>query len=106
VRLYLSSYRMGARFDELVSAVGAGAKVVVIGNAVDFIPMEDRLAYARTGFDPVAQFRTHGLDANELDLRAFFGKPAALAAALADVRLVWANGGNAFLLRQRCGRAG
>ena len=49
--------------------------------------MEDRLAYARTGFDPVAQFRGSGLDADELDLRAFFGKPAELAAALADVRL-------------------
>lgn len=106
MRLYLSSYRMGDRFDELVSAVGAGARAVVIANAVDFVPMEDRLAYARTGFDPVAQFRASGLDADELDLRAFFGKPADLAAALADVRLVWANGGNAFLLRRAMRQSG
>jgi len=106
VRLYLSSYRLGDRFDELVAAAGAGARAAVIANAVDLIPIEDRLAYARTGFDPVGRFRTHGLDADELDLRAFFGKPAALAAALADVRLVWANGGNAFLLRRAMRQSG
>ena len=106
MRLYLSSYRLGDRFDELVAAAGAGARAAVIANAVDLIPIEDRLAYARTGFDPVGRFRTHGLDADELDLRAFFGKPAALAAALADVRLVWANGGNAFLLRRAMRQSG
>jgi dipeptidase E len=106
VRLYLSSYRLGDRFDELVNVVGPGARAAVIANAVDLIPIEDRLAYARTGFDPVAQFRSSGLDADELDLRAFFGKPAELAAALADVRLVWANGGNAFLLRRAMRQSG
>jgi dipeptidase E len=100
VRLYLSSYRMGDDFRRLVDALPAGAPVAVISNAVDFIPRADRLAYARDVFDPVEQFRSFGLEARDLDLRWYFGRAGELGAALADVRLVWANGGNAFLLRR------
>jgi dipeptidase E len=106
VKLYLSSYQFGDRFDDLLAAVGAGGKAAIISNAADLIPMDARLAYARTVFDPVAQFRDHGVDAAELDLRAYFGAPEALNAALADVRLVWANGGNAFLLRRAMRQSG
>ena len=106
MRLYLSSFRMGDRFDDLISAIGAGSNAVVVANAVDFIPVEARLAYARTGFDAVNHFRTHGLEADELDLRQIFGRPADLEAALVGVRLVWANGGNAFLLRRAMRQSG
>jgi dipeptidase E len=106
VRLYLSSFRMGDRFGELVQALPPGAPVAVISNAVDFIPMDARLAYARTAFDPAAHFRAHGLAAREVDLRAYFGRPDRLQAELEDVRLVWANGGNAFLLMKAMQQSG
>jgi dipeptidase E len=106
VKLYLSSYRFGDRFDDLLAAVGPGGKAAIVSNAADFIPMESRLAYARTVFDPLAHFRDHGVDAADIDLRAFFGDPGALDTALADVRLVWANGGNAFLLRRAMRQSG
>jgi dipeptidase E len=100
VRLYLSSYRMGDNFRRLVDALPAGAPVVVISNAVDFIPRDDRVAYARNVFDPLEQFSSFGLAPRDLDLREYFGRAGELEAALAGVGLVWANGGNAFLLRR------
>lgn len=106
MRLYLSSYRMGRRFGALVEALGRGAKVAVVSNATDFIPDEARAAYARTVFDPIAHFNDHGLDASPLDLRTFFNDAAGLETALAGVRLVWANGGNAFLLRRAMRQSG
>lgn len=106
MRLYLSSFRMGDDFGRLIDALPGGAPVAVISNAVDYIPREDRLAYARDVFDPVAHFQSFGLAASDLDLRDYFGRSAELELALAKVRLVWANGGNAFLLRRAMAQSG
>lgn len=106
MRLYLSSFRMGDRFGELVAALPGGAQVAVVSNAVDSIPRADREAYARHVFDPVEAFRSHGFAAQDLDLRAWFGRPDALRLALQEVRLIWANGGNAFLLRRAMKQSG
>lgn len=106
MRLYLSSFRMGERFEDLVRALPSGRAVAVISNAVDFIPREDRLAYARNVFDPVAHFKSFGVAASDLDLRDHFGDSAALRTALRGVGLVWANGGNAFLLRRAMRQSG
>lgn len=80
--------------------------MAVISNALDFIPDEARRSYARNVFDPLAVFADHGMAAADLDLRRFFGDPAGLAAALVDVQLVWATGGNAFLLRRAMRQSG
>lgn len=106
MRLYLSSFRMGTPISQLIAALPTDARVAVVSNAVDFIPLEDRLTYAKHVFDPVALFRSYGLAADDLDLRRFFGDPEALRAALSDVKLVWANGGNAFLLRRAMRQSG
>jgi dipeptidase E len=106
MKLYLSSFRMGERFDDLVSVLGPGAKVAVVSNALDYIPADARRAYARTGFDALRVFIERGLDAVDLDLRSHFDAPRTLEDALADVRLVWAVGGNAFLLRRAMRQSG
>lgn len=106
MRLYLASHRTGDSFPELLRMAGPGARVGVISNAVDFIPPADREAYARKVFDPIADFRGHGLDAYDLDLRAYFREPKALLAELERTRLVWAVGGNAFLLRRAMRQSG
>jgi dipeptidase E len=97
---------MGDQFAQLIAALTDSAQVAVVSNAADFIPAEDRLAYARNVFDPVEQFRSRGLAATDLDLRTFFADPASLRGALKDVQLVWANGGNAFLLRRAMMQSG
>lgn len=106
MKLYLSSFRMGERFDDLVAVLGPGAKVAVVSNALDFIPADARRAYARTGFDAQRVLIERGLDAFDLDLRAHFDAPRTLESALANVRLVWAVGGNAFLLRRAMRQSG
>jgi dipeptidase E len=106
VRLYLSSFRMGDQFDQLVAALTPGIGVAVISNATDFIPDADRVAYARNVFNPVEVFRTRGFEAREFDLRTYFDCPELLRSALKGVQLVWANGGNAFLLRRAMMQSG
>lgn len=106
MQLYLASYRTGDSFGELLRMAGPGAQVGVISNAVDFIPQDDRDAYARQVHDPVAEFKVQGLDAYDLDLRAYFRRPEALLAELERTRMVWAVGGNAFLLRRAMRQSG
>jgi dipeptidase E len=104
MRLYLSSYQMGDRFDDLVAFMGPGAKVAVVSNALDGIPADLRQQYR--GFSARAHFNDHGLDASDLDLRDFFDAPQNLLEELSGVRLIWAVGGNAFLLRRAMRQSG
>jgi dipeptidase E len=106
VKLYLASWRTGDSFRELVRMAGPGGRVGVIANAADFIPTDEREAYRRKVHDPIAEFREHGLDAYDLDLRAYFRRPEALLAELERTTLVWATGGNAFLLRRAMRQSG
>jgi dipeptidase E len=106
MRLYLASFRAADSLDELYAMADPVRRVAVVANAVDFIPPDQRAAYARTVHDPLADFRDRGLTAFDLDLRRFFGRPEALAAELDDVGLVWATGGNAFLLRRAMRQSG
>ena len=47
MRLYLSSLRFGDAFQHLLDMAGQGARAGIVMNAVDFIPQEQREAYAR-----------------------------------------------------------
>lgn len=106
MRLYLSSLRFGDAFQHLLDMAGQGARAGIVMNAVDFIPREQREAYARNVYDPAAILREHGLQATELDLRTYFGDTEGLARALADLDLVWVAGGNSFLLRRAMRQSG
>jgi dipeptidase E len=97
---------MGHQFGKLLRSVPAGASVAVISNAADLIPAEARSAYARDVFDPVAIFRSHQLSARDIDLREYFDRSDLLKDALSHDQLVWANGGNVFLLRRAMAQSG
>jgi len=106
MRLYLSSFRFGDRIDLLLDMVGKGGRVGLISNAVDMIPEDARENYRRTVHDPAAELRDHGLDVSDLDLRRYFGKPDELEKELAKLDLIWAAGGNTFLLRRAMRQSG
>jgi len=106
MRLYLSSYRFGDRIDLLLGMLPKGARAGIVANASDLIAPEARATYHRTVYDPIAELRDHGVDAQFLDLRAYFGNPDALKADLAKLDLVWATGGNTFLLRRAMRQSG
>jgi dipeptidase E len=107
MKLYLSSYMIGDHLDRLISLAGGdGASMAVITNALDYIPDEARKAYARSGRDPVAYCTSQGFVASALDLRDYFGRTDALLAVLSKFKVVWAVGGNSFLLRRAMRHSG
>lgn len=107
MKLYLTSYRTGNDSGRLLAMVAPRGRVAVISNALDLISTEARLAYAaRGGFVVQEWFRDQGLDVVDLDLRAFFGEGRPVERALDDLDLVWAVGGNAFLLLRAIRQSG
>jgi len=94
--LYLSSYNFGRSPHALAELVEPGARAAVLTNALDIygprIP-------AQVAFH-VAGLAELGIEADELDLRDFFGEEERLREVLSRYGLVWAVGGNAFVLRR------
>ncbi|MEM6629399.1 MAG: Type 1 glutamine amidotransferase-like domain-containing protein [Bacteroidota bacterium] len=100
MRLYLSSYRLGNHIDQLLNLVGSGRRMAIIQNALDFIPAEDRKRYSETIYDIHGVFEALGFKTQPLDLRNYFGKKGEIASTLKEFDLIWAVGGNAFLLNR------
>ncbi|MFI2781268.1 Type 1 glutamine amidotransferase-like domain-containing protein [Streptomyces sp. ALB3] len=107
MRMYLSSFRTGERPDQMLALLtdpAATGEVAVIANAVDALPAGERRAAVEQEADELAGL---GLRPVEIDLRAYFGAPAARTAdALSRFPLVWVRGGNVFVLRQALARSG
>ncbi|MFA1621349.1 Type 1 glutamine amidotransferase-like domain-containing protein [Rhizobium mongolense] len=103
MRLYLSSYRIGDYPERLVDLCG-NRRVAVVGNALDFIPVDARRKYEAEVYSPHDAFSALGLESSDFDLRRYFGNPTHLRADLNN--LVWVLGGNAFLLMRALRQAG
>jgi dipeptidase E len=107
VKLFLQSFRTTGELGRLLAmAGGAGARMAMIENALDNIPDADRLAYSRTEFDHLAHFAAAGFAPEQLDLRDYFGCGAELEQALSRYRVIYACGGNTFVLRRAMHLAG
>jgi dipeptidase E len=96
MHLYLSSFRVGGRADELRS-LAAGRPIGFVPNALDHVARDAR---AESNTRSLTDVRGVGLDVRPVDLRDYFGDPRALRAALAPLGGVWVRGGNTFVLRQ------
>ncbi len=99
MRLYLSSERLGERAGALLAMLG-GNRVAVIANGYDYCSAMARDLYRAEVYDPIAEFKSLGLNPDELDLRAHFRDPTSLRRRLEAVDLVWVMGGNSFVLRR------
>lgn len=106
MRLYLSSDRIGDRVGALLALVGFGARAAIIPNALDGVSPTAREIYRNEVYDPFAQLASIGIGAEELDLRAYFGRPGTLAADLGRYELVWVMDGNVFTLRRAMKQSG
>lgn len=106
MRLYLSSYRLGDHADKLSPLMRGGKRIAVIANALDFIPADARRSYEAAVYSPIEEFGELGFEAQPFDLRDYFGKSEALAERMRAFDLVWALGGNAFLLRRAMWQSG
>ncbi len=96
MRLYLSSFRVGRRPDELLRLLGGRTRAAVIANAVDFKGAGERAESVARELSDLAAL---GLDPVEVDLRAYFDGGMA-PHALDEFDLLWVRGGNAFILRR------
>jgi dipeptidase E len=101
--MYLSSFRLGNHPEYLVSLAEPGRRAAVIANAMDDEPDEMREAGVRRELDALSEL---GIEAAELDLRMYFGQPERLARDLRTYGLVWARGGNVFMLRYSLAASG
>lgn len=103
MRLYLSSFRLGNKPEELLALLAGRKRTAIIQNAMDFIDSEERAAsLARE----VCDLKSIGLVPTEVDLRNYFGKPDELIESLSNFDLIWVRGGNAFILRRAFRQSG
>lgn len=103
MRLYLSSFRLGNKPEELLTLFEGRKRTAIILNAMDMVGREDRAAsLARE----VGDLTSIGLEPIEIDLRNYFDKPNALKEVLSSFDLVWVRGGNAFILRRAFRQSG
>ena len=86
---------MGRCPDRLIELARGGTRAGVIANATDVYPAEDRAAGLAREVDALTAL---GFDAEEVDLRRFFGD-ADVHEALAAYDLLWVRGGDVFTLR-------
>jgi dipeptidase E len=94
--LYLSSYGFGRAPDALAALVGSGSRAALVMNALDVYG--PRLpAQVAANVSGLSQL---GIEATEVDLRTFFGDEHRLRQSLSAYQLIWAVGGNSFVLRR------
>jgi len=102
----LSSFLLGNRPERLMELAGAKRKALVIANACDgFDPAKRGLRVERE----LEALGALGFWAEELDLRKHFregGDREGLHAELFSAGLVWARGGNSFVLRRAMRQSG
>lgn len=98
MRLFLSSYRLGAHQQRLRELVGTPCRTALIANALDGLPDSYRAVGVRRD---LADLADAGLPAEVVDLR----QPGA-AKVLARYDLIWIRGGNTFVLRRALAESG
>ncbi|MFD6880242.1 Type 1 glutamine amidotransferase-like domain-containing protein [Streptomyces sp. NPDC054904] len=98
MRLYLSSFRIGNRPEELLRLLGnGGRRTALILNADDYKDAEGRAASLQRELDELTGI---GLDPFEVDLREYFGRPEELEKVLSPADAVYVRGGSVFVLQR------
>ena len=103
MRMYLSSFRMGDHPERVLELLDSPGPAAVIANAIDQAETGERLEGVQRELDALGEL---GIDAEDLDLRDYFGASERLAVDLARYRLVWVRGGNTFMLRHALAASG
>ena len=104
MKLYLSSNGLGSEADRLASMPSNNKRAAVIFSALDFSnEAERKQASINREIDALDQL---GLEAEEFDLRRYFGRPDLLRQEASAFGLLWVIGGNTFVLRRAMAQSG
>ena len=101
MRLYLSSYQLGAHPEVLAQLVRGDRRGWVVANALDGLDEDRRLTDTARQIEALAAL---GLHAADLDLREH--DPGSIRAAFGSPSFIWVRGGNVFTLRMAFARSG
>lgn len=96
MKFYLSSFKIGNDPNQLRSLLPKNPKAVYISNALDCATPEKQNKHQ--DWD-IRELKEIGVNAEQLDLRKYFGKQAELRSKLQDVDLIYISGGNVYDLR-------
>lgn len=98
MNLYLSSYKLGDKKDELFNLTPNGS-IALVPNAQDFtgVDLSRRKASELEAMDYLEKL---GFKVELLDLRDYFGQHEKLETKLREIGAVFVRGGNVFVLRQ------
>lgn len=95
---------MGNQPRKLIDLLPKDGKVAVITNAADY---RDEAGIIERLDQEINLFKSHGLIADRLDLREYFGDVLnSLYKRLKQYDLVWVRGGNSFVLRRAMRQSG
>jgi len=99
LKLYLSSYKLGDKVEELKRLISATNKeAAYLPNALDF--SDDPNRRRKGELSDIKELEGLGLRVQLFDLREFFQRRALLERRMNEFGVFWARGGNAFVLRQ------
>ncbi|MDR0462266.1 MAG: peptidase E [Christensenellaceae bacterium] len=96
--LYLSSYKLGNRTDELKHYAQTHKKILLIANSRDHFTDLERIEKGVSVDEK--QLSELGFEVTRLDLRKFFGKQKDLEKFIAKYNGFYVIGGNTFVLRK------
>jgi dipeptidase E len=97
MRLFLSSENLGVYPDKFLNLLGPNKKLATVHNAIDDLSKEER----KTKVDAhLAQLKSQGFKAFDLDLRDYFGQPEIIAEHLSKCGGIFIFGGNTFILNR------
>jgi dipeptidase E len=103
MKLYLSSYFLGAEPEKFAKLFTNNKRVAIIMNAADALGPAKRPDYLRK---EVASLAEIGLEGEELDLRSYFNDQDGLITKVQQYDGLWVIGGNAFVLRRAMRQSG
>lgn len=103
MRLFLASAGVRGTVKALTDLVGLDARAGVSANALDMEPAGERDKWL--GFE-MGALADAGLSPVEVDLRDYYSRPETLPEVLAGLDMLWASGGNVFVLRDALRRSG
>lgn len=105
MKLYLSSYRVPTPEDlfGLLDKPAIECRAAIIPNAKDYKLPEERAASLD---DLIVYISGWGIICDVIDLREYDDDAASLEQTLSGYDLVWAAGGNTFILREEMRRSG